>query len=104
MMSSLRWRGEGKERGVLKKEGEKFNEVKERKKTTPAGGGRREENTSSEKKSAIGGTEGPGCSQSEASAVGGEDARVSHRQQGHPRQQAMWFLLIVLGEALCFYA
>lgn len=100
-MNSLRQRREGKKRGAEEEEGGKTEEAKknrERKRTIPAGAGR--EGISIGEEEAIRGRGDHGYSQSEATSGCGEDARVSHRQQGHPRQQGVWLLLIILGEAL----
>lgn len=90
-MTSLRWRGEGKERGAEENEEENTEEAKER---------LRNESTSNKgEEETRGGKDSHACSQRKVTSEGGEDARMSHNQQRHPRQLGVWLLLIILGEA-----
>lgn len=91
-MTSLRWRGEGKDKGA-EEEGEKTEEEKEnlqRKGTTSTTGKRGREDIFTGKEKAAGVIRDHGCKESEATVKGTADAWTSRRWQ---------LLLIILGEA-----
>lgn len=100
-MTSLRWRGEGKERGVKEEEGEETDEAKEKQERKrgsipAAGGGGKGEGTVNKEEETLGGSGSHGHSESEATSESGRDAWVNHRQPGHPRQLAVWLLIVIL--------